>query len=42
MATLEQAYDLAVQRFQAGDVGQAQQVCRQILAQVPQQADTLH
>jgi len=40
--TLQQAFDLAVKQHQAGQLPQAEQLYRQILAQEPRHADALH
>lgn len=42
MATLAQAFELAVTQYQAGHIPEAESICRQILVQVPRQSDTLH
>jgi len=39
--TIPEAVNLALQRFQSGDLKQASDICRAILAQDPHQADTL-
>ncbi|MGD0387897.1 MAG: tetratricopeptide repeat-containing glycosyltransferase family protein [Tepidisphaeraceae bacterium] len=40
--TIQQAFDLAVQHHQAGRLGEAEQLYRQVLAQQPDHADALH
>ena len=40
--TLQQAFDLALQHHQAGRLAEAEAIYRQILAQEPNHADTLH
>ncbi len=42
MATLSEAFDLALQRFRAGDQSAAQALCERILAAAPDQPQTLH
>jgi tetratricopeptide (TPR) repeat protein len=40
--TIQQAFDLALQHHQAGRLGEAEQIYRQILAQQPEHADAMH
>jgi len=40
--TVQQAFDLALKHHQSGQLQQAEQLYRQILAQQPQHADALH
>jgi tetratricopeptide (TPR) repeat protein len=40
--TVDQAFDLAMQHHRAGRLGDAERICRQILAQHPQRADAAH
>ena len=40
--TIEQAFQIAVQHHQAGRLSQAEQLYRQILAQMPNHPDALH
>src|SRR4051812_8720144 len=42
MATTSEALALAAQQLQAGQLQAAEQICRQILARNPDQADALH
>src|SRR5689334_3639658 len=42
MATIPEAFAMAVQQQQAGQLEAARRICEQILAAEPNQADTLH
>src|SRR5690348_5952623 len=42
MATISEALAIAAQHLQAGQFESVEQICQQILARVPEQADALH
>ena len=42
MATIEEAFDIALQHYRTGRLDQCEAVCRQVLQFVPDQSDCLH